>query len=166
MADTKFKNSACFNYESLLEDYIDGALGEAEAEVAAHLRDCTGCSSALDEAARSVRLLRVAEYSAAPAPGFANNVMARIRSSEQERTAERAGFWQPFIAWGWRFAATATLALAVLLTYNAGWIRQAQPSVTSVRPMDGVDIFAPEPARPPANGYEVLVMVADTTHGK
>ncbi len=41
--------------------------------------------------------------------------MARIRM-ETER-AERTGFWQPFVTFAWRFAATAMVALVILLTY-------------------------------------------------
>ena len=167
MTETEYKNSACVKYEPMLEDYIEGELDEAEAKAAAqHLQDCVGCSAAFDQVAGSVRLLRLAERSAAPGPSFANSVMARIRSIERQRTAERALFWQPFIAWGWRFAATATVALAALITYNARWIRSAQPNVAVARSVDDVDMFAPEPARPPANRYEVLVMVAETNHAK
>jgi hypothetical protein len=37
--------------------------------------------------------------------------------------------------------------------------------VPSVRSIEG-NLFAPEPARVPANGDEVLMMVAETSHAK
>jgi anti-sigma factor RsiW len=158
---------ACLQYEALLEDYLEGVLDEPGAEAAErHLRDCTGCSAALNRAAGSVDLLRNAEPSPAPDPAFARNVMARIHAVEQERSAERAVFWQPFVASGWRFAGTAALALGILLTCDIGWSHYARLNVASARSIEGMDLFAPEPARPPANKDEVLMMVAETNHGK
>jgi anti-sigma-K factor RskA len=166
-ADTGLGNAACEKYEALLEDYLNGELSGADARSAAeHWENCAGCRAALQHAAASVRLLRAAEPSADPGPGFARTVMARIRAAENEMVAGRANFWQPFVSFGWRFAATATLALVVLVTYNAGWGRRPQPKGVAVRPTDSIDIFAPEPARAPANGDEVLMMVADNGHGK
>lgn len=165
MADTNVK-MACVKYEPVLEDYLEGVLDEAGAEAARrHLQDCAGCSAALDQATGSVRLLQILEPSQAPDPAFARNVMVRIRSAEQERTAERAVFWQPFVVSGWRFAGTAALALGVLLTCDIGWSHYARLNVAPARSVEGMDLFAPEPARPPANKDEVLMMVAETNHG-
>jgi hypothetical protein len=92
--------------------------------------------------------------------------MARIRAAEEQRTSERAGFWQPFVWLGWRFALTATLALAVLVTYDARWQKHPQPDLASARPIVR-DLFSPDPARTlPASGDETLMMVADTSHAK
>jgi hypothetical protein len=90
--------------------------------------------------------------------------MARIRMAEEERTA-RARFWQPFVSLGWRFAATATLALGILLTYAARWGSGPQPNIAAVRPTEARDLFSPEPARAPASGDEVLIMVAENGYG-
>ena len=165
MTDTNAR-MACLQYEALLEDYLEGVLDEAGAETARkHLRDCAGCNEAFDRASGSVRLLRIAEPAAAPDVAFARNVMARIGLAEQERTAERAGFWQPIVALGWRFAATATLAVGVLVSCDIGWSHYARLNVPSARSIEG-NLFAPEPARAPANGDEVLMMLAETSHGK
>ena len=165
MADTNVK-MACVKYEPVLEDYLEGELDEAGAEAARrHLQDCAGCSAAFEQAAGSVRLLRVAEPTQPPDAAFARNVMVRIRSAEQERTVERAVFWQPFVVSGWRFAGTAALALGVLLTCDIGWSHYARLNMPSARSIEG-NLFAPEPARPPANVDEVLMMVAETGHGK
>jgi anti-sigma-K factor RskA len=165
MPDTNVK-AACAKYEPVLEDYLEGVLDQAEAEAARqHLQVCAGCAAAFEQAAGSVKLLRIAEPSGAPGAAFARTVMARIHSAEQERTAERAGFWQPVVALGWRFAATATLAVGVLLSCDIGWSHYARLNVPSVRSIEG-NLFAPEPARVPATGDEVLMMVAETSHGK
>jgi anti-sigma-K factor RskA len=164
--DANFESAACSKYELLLEDYLNGELSGADVKIAAeHLRDCSNCQESVERAEASVRLLRAAGPAADPGPGFSRIVMARIRTAQDERTAER-GFWQPFVSMAWRFAATATLALGVLVTYDAGWGRHPQPDVTSARLIGMTDIFGPSPANPPANRDEVLMMVADTNHGK
>jgi anti-sigma factor RsiW len=164
-ADTEFGNTSCTRYEALLEDYVDGALTDADAKTAEqHWRNCASCRGALRQAASSVRLLRLAGPSDGPGPAFARTVMARIRAAEQDRSAERAGFWQPLVRLGWRFAATATIVLGVLVSYDAGWGHHLQPKVTTARLIGVSDIFAPDPANPPANRDEVLMMVAETNH--
>jgi len=161
--DWSTTSAACEKYEALLEDYLNGDLSAADAKTAAeHWQNCAGCRAALQHAAASLRLLRVAGPTADPGPGFARVVMARIR----EKSAGGANFWQPFVSFGWRFTATATLALAVFVSYNAGWGHLLQPKVTTARPTESMDLFAPEPARVPANGDEVLMMVADNSHAK
>lgn len=165
--DTEFRSGACESYEALLEDYLNGELSGADAKLAVeHWQGCAGCRSALQHAAASLRVLSAAEPSADPGPQFSRMVMARIRAMDVETAAGRANFWQPFVSFGWRFAATATLALAVFVTYNAGWGHRLQPNVTTARPTESLDPFAPEPARAPTNGDEVLMMVADSSHAK
>jgi putative zinc finger protein len=165
MTDTNTR-TACLQYEALLEDYLEGVLDEARVETAKrHLRDCAGCNEAFERASGGVRLLRIGEPTAAPDLAFARNVMARIGRAEQERTAERAGFWQPIAALGWRFAATATLAVGLLVSCDIGWSHYARLNVPSARSIEG-NLFAPEPARAPANGDEVLMMLAETSYGK
>jgi anti-sigma-K factor RskA len=166
--DTGFEMTACTKYEALLEDYLEGTLGAAESmAVEKHWRNCGSCRVALDQASASVRLLRSAGPPAGPGPAFARTVMARIRAAESDlaRSSDRAGFWQPLVKLGWRFAATATIVLAVLVTYDAGWGRHAPRNAENTRLMGANDIFAPDPANPPASRDEVLMMVADTNHG-
>jgi len=156
---------ACSAYEALLEDYLSGDLNAADAARASnHLKECARCCEAFDAAGASVRLLRVAEATGDPGPGFARNVIARVRA-EQERTTERTSFWQPFVWLGWRFAVTATLALGLLLTYDARWAKRPQPNVAGARLIVVRDIFPLDQVRTPANGDEALLMVADTSHG-
>jgi anti-sigma-K factor RskA len=166
--DAGFETTACTKYEAILEDYLNGALDSVESRAAeAHWRDCAGCRAALDQASASVRLLRFAGSSAGPGPAFARTVMARIRAAESDldRASEPASFWQPLVKFGWRFAATATVLLGVLVTYDAGWGHHSQRNRANARLMGGNDIFAPDPANAPASRDEVLMMVADTNHG-
>jgi anti-sigma factor RsiW len=155
-------HSACRNYEARLEDYLNGELHGADAQpVIGHWQNCPGCRARLEDAALSLRLLRAAEPSSDPGSGFVRGVMARIRTAENEKLALRANFWQPFVSFGWRFAATATLALMAFVSYNVAWSHRAQPRVVAVRPTEGLDLLAPEPARVSATGDDVLMMVMD-----
>jgi len=157
----EYRTSACSEYEALLEDSVSGEIGGADAlRLSEHLKSCTGCRAARENVELSPRLLRMVEASADPGPGFARGVMARIRSDRDVR-AER-GFWQPLISLSWRFAATATLALAVLVAYDTTAHTRQQPmeSPQSVSVNRIPDLFSPDPARVPASRDEVLMMVA------
>jgi anti-sigma factor RsiW len=160
-------SGACPGYEAKLEDYVGGQLSNAEVkQVAEHLKSCGACSAGVDDAAASMRLLRLAESMGEPRPGFARIVVARIRS-EREASREGRGLWQPFISLAWRFAATATLALAVMVTYDvAQHARAAQPNTGSARATEVRDLFTAEADRVPVNRDDVLLMVAEADHGK
>jgi hypothetical protein len=163
--DSEFRLTACRQHEALLEDYLNEELLSSDAKSAVeHWQNCPVCSARLEDARLSMRLLRAAEPSADPGPGFARMVMTRIGAAENETVALRANFWQSFVSFGWRFAASATLALMVLVSYNAGWGHRAQPNRTSARPTEGMDMFAPEPATVPANADDVLMMVGDSDY--
>ena len=163
--DTGARN-ACSEFELLLEDYLSGELSGDEAQrVAAHVGSCAVCSDAWHGAVMSTALLRAAAGSPDPGPAFARTVMARIRAAEEDRRAERGGFWQPFVSFGWRFAVTASLALGLLLTYDAGWARHSQPNTTAARPIVVRDLFLPDPVSAPTTGDETLMMVAESNHG-
>jgi hypothetical protein len=165
-SNAECNHGACEKFEALLEDFLHGSLACAEAKnVAKHLNQCDGCRGAFEDAAASARLLHAAEPTADPGLGFSRMVMARIRTAEQGRVVRAAGFWQPFVPVGWTFAATATLALGVLLTYGAGWAKRPQPNVASTRPTVVHDMFSPEPAGAPANADELQMLATETNHG-
>ncbi len=162
-------NTACSQYEALLEDYLDGSLNSTDAKHAEeHLKSCGACREGLEGARKIARLFHAAAPAEVVVPdaGFSRIVMARIRAAESDMTAERAGFWQSFVALGWRFTATAAFALVILVAYDAGHARRSQPNQLAVRPIQATDfLFASDPAQPPANRDEVLLMVAETHHG-
>jgi hypothetical protein len=166
--DREYKTSACPEYEALLEDSISGEIGGADAvRLSEHLNSCSGCRDAREFVARAPRLLRLAEATADPGPGFSRDVMARIRTDRDVR-AER-GFWQPLVSMGWRFAATATLALAVLVAYDTtSHVEQrAQEAPPALEASSRIpDMFSPDPARVPSTRDEVLMMVAEDEHAK
>jgi hypothetical protein len=162
----EYKSSACGEYEALLEDSISGEIGGADAtRLSEHLKGCAGCRGAREEVAPSPRLLRLVEATAEPGPGFARDVMARIRTDRDVR-AER-GFWQPLVSMGWRFAATATVVLALLVAYDTrSHFQQPAQETASLDAARIPDVFSPDPARVPSTRDEVLMMVAENEHGK
>ena len=168
MADRALSGTACSQFESLLEDYLDSSVNAADAtRVQAHMQECAQCREAFETARMSAQLFRAAApVGMTPDPGFSRTVMARIRMAESEVFAENAGFWQSLVTLGWRFAATAALALIALVAYDAGSARHAQPDQMGIRPIQTSDFFfASDPAQPPANRDDVLIMVAETDHG-
>lgn len=161
-------NQACTGFEAKLEDYLSGRVSGADAkQLTEHLKGCTGCSTALEDARASLRLLHVMDSTPDPGPAFARTSMARIRM-EIVASEEARGFWQPFVALAWRFAATATIALAVMAGYDAVKQHNQLPEATvvSVQQADVRDLFTTDADRVPLNRDEVLVMVAETEHGQ
>ncbi len=167
-ADMALPNTACLQYEALLEDYLHAGLSSTDAKRAEeHLSSCGACREALENARVGLRMFRAAApEQVVPTAGFPRTVMARIRAAESDMTDDRAGFWQSLVTLGWRFAATAALALAVLVAYDAGHARRTQPSTMAIRPIQTTDfLLAAGPAQPPANRDEVLMMVAESNYG-
>jgi len=75
-------------------------------------------------------------------------------------------YWQPFVSFAWRFAATAMLALMILLTYAVRGRGRTREVVGPIGQQSAiVDVFSPDPTRTPANQDEVLIMVAESAHG-
>jgi len=166
--DIALPGTACAQFEALLEDYAESSASPADAKRAEeHMRECAACRGALEMAQMTARIFRAAApEQVTPDPGFSRVVMARIRAAESEISAESAGFWQSLVTLGWRFAATAALALIALVAYDAGSARRAQPNQVTIRPIQSTDfLFASDPAQPPANRDEVLLMVAESGHG-
>ena len=155
---------ACPRYEAALEDQLQGTLRGPEATMLAdHLATCAGCRAALEDAAVSARLLAIAEPAADPGAGFSRIVMARIR--QELLTSESKSIWRPLVAVAWRFAATAAFALVLLVSFDLGrhsqWVAD-QPIMAENR----VPEIAPDRPSLPANRDEVILMMADTSHGK
>jgi hypothetical protein len=69
------------------------------------------------------------------------------------------------VAVAWRFAATAAFALVLLVSFDLGrhsqWVAD-QPIVAENR----VPEIAPERPSLPASRDDVILMMADTSHGK
>jgi anti-sigma-K factor RskA len=161
----RFDGSECGGYESLIEDYLSGELVGSEARnTLEHLKVCAACRALLAEARGSVVLLRAEDPTPDPGHAFARNVMARI-NSDLRKVSEVAGLWQPFVTVAWRFAASATLALGLLLAYAAtsSTTPTAQPASSEIAQADFHELF-PEPAAPPSSPDEILMMVAETGH--
>lgn len=163
-SNSEYRTTACSQYEAALEDHVQGELGGHEAaELADHLKTCSGCRAALDEAVLSARLLRVAEPAADPGPGFGHMVMARIRA--ELRVHEGRSIWQPFVSLAWRFAATATVALVMLVSIDVVRHNQWQED-QSLMATNKLPELVPDQSSVPANSDEVLLLMAETNHGK
>jgi anti-sigma factor RsiW len=162
----EYKSSACPDYEALLEDSISGEIGGADAlRLSEHLKTCAACLEARQHVALTPRLLHLAEATAEPGPGFSRDVMARIRTDRDVRSEK--GFWQPLVSMGWRFAATATLALALLMAYDATYhVEKSAQQAPTLEAARIPDMFTPDPARVPSSRDEVLMMVAEDEHAK
>jgi hypothetical protein len=156
--------AACTRYEAALEDHFQGALRGPEAvTLAEHLQSCAGCRAALEDAAAGARLLAIAEASPDPGAGFSRMVMARIR--EELQSSEGKSIWRPFVSVGWRFAATASFALVLLVSFELGRHSQWQSDQSIVAENRLPEIGVERPALP-TNRDEVILMMADTSHGK
>lgn len=154
---------ACAEYEALLEDHLTGSLGGPDAQkLSEHLKGCDGCRKALDHVAGSISLLRVAEATPDPGPGFARLVMARIRTEREEHVR---GVWRQIIPFAMRLAATAALVFVGLITYDFSSRNQVPTQVAQLRATEARDLF-PDPGMAPENRDEVLMMVAEQNHGK
>lgn len=156
--------AACPRYEAALEDHLQGVLrGPDAVMLAEHLQSCAGCRAALEDAAVSARLLAIAEPAPDPGAGFSRIVMARIRQELQ--TNEGKSIWRPVVSVAWRFAATAAFALLMLVSFDLGRQSQLQ-SDQSIIAENRVPEIAPDRPSLPANRDEVILMMADTSHGK
>jgi anti-sigma-K factor RskA len=164
-------SDACLKFEPVLEDFLEGQLNASDVkDLRTHLAECDGCRGALADAEESLPLLRLAQPVEAPGPQFSRVVMARIRANEMAQTEERASFWRPFVALAWRFAATAAVALILLVTYDVVGNTNIQSGVTSVNQTevnqpDTPSIFTPESVASPATRDDTLLMVAETNYG-
>jgi hypothetical protein len=155
---------ACPRYEAALEDHLQGILrGPEAAALTEHLQTCAGCRAALEDAAVSARLLAIAEPSPDPGAGFSRVVMARIRQELQ--TSEGKSIWRPVVLVAWRFAASAAFALVLLVSFELGRHSQWQTDQAIVAENRMPEIVPDQPNLP-ANRDEVLLIMADTSHGK
>ncbi len=159
-----YRSVACQEYEAALEDHLNGDLGGPEAAaLSEHLKTCPGCRAALDEAVLSARLLRIAEPAGDPGPGFSHLVMARIRA--ELHLNEGKSIWQSFVSVAWRFAATAAFALVLLVTFDVSRHNQLQQD-QSLLATNTLPELVPDHSSVPASSDDVLLMMAETNHGK
>jgi predicted anti-sigma-YlaC factor YlaD len=157
-------STACREFEASLEDHLEGELGGPEAaKLSEHLKTCARCRAALDLASLSTRLLSAGDPTADPGPGFARLVMARIRS-EQQLAGEKS-IWLPFVSVAWRFAAAASLAVIALITYSTTLHQVPQQNIARMRGMQSRDLVT-DAGSPPESRDDIVMMMAETNHGK
>jgi anti-sigma factor RsiW len=161
-----YRTSACSEYETALEDYVNGEFADAETvKLTEHLKACTGCSNALAEAQVSARLLRAAEPTADPGAGFSRVVMARIRSEVENR--EEKSIWRPFVSLAWKLSATAAVALVMLVTFDARSHERLrnQDELAVIAANETPELLSDE-GRQPSNRDEVLILMAEGGNAK
>lgn len=161
--EAEYHGTACSQHEALLEDLVNGDLGGPEAaSLTAHLKGCAGCRAAFENAAAGTRVLRLAEPTPDPGPAFAHQVIARIRT---QAAVESKSIWTPFVSMAWKFAATAAMGLAVLVTFNVRQGSYSPDDVTITSPSESHDLLSVDPANP-RNADDVLILMAESDHGQ
>ena len=159
-------STACPQYEPLLEEYIEGQIGERDRSIIlSHLIDCGNCREALDAASGSQNLFRAAEPTIAPVPQFSRLVMAHVSAHEAASAEQKASFWRPVVALGWRFAATAAVVLVLLLTYDVVGKQQSANGVAVAGQTEVPGIFTPDPVATPSTRDDILALVAESYSG-
>jgi anti-sigma factor RsiW len=157
---------ACTEFEVQLEDFVSNELSPAQHDrIAAHLRECSACSDAVEFATVSRQVLQhSSEEVADPGPFFTRRVMASVRA-EEERAPGGGGFWKFLEVLSLRAAWSAAAALALLLTYGAVSGIPVRPPVAEIRAADSVGLF-PDPGNQAINSDDVLTYVGEANHGK
>ena len=107
--------------------------------------------------------VEVAEPAADPGPGFARITMARIRQAESERADEKS-IWSPFVSLAWKFAATAGVALALVLTFDISQHRASMDG-TYLSPSDDTGLFS-DVNYSSNDRDDFLISTTDGNHGK
>jgi anti-sigma factor RsiW len=157
---------ACGEYETLLEDLLNGELDPGvESRLTAHLASCGACRESLADARAGAQLLHLG-HEATPDPGrvFTTRVMAAIRA-EEERRAAAGSFWRPLESLAWRFSFSAALVVALLVGYDILGPVTQQTEVSSTQQSEVREIF-PEPAQQPASRDDVLLTIAERNNGR
>jgi hypothetical protein len=151
--------------EEYLSDYLMGGLEhiDPESDLAAHLRDCTACREAFDEASLASTIVRRACEPAAEVSGaFVTRVMAGIREEDARRMAAGA-IWRPIELLASRFALAASVLLLAASVYLVEFAPPFEvPATTSQTEVVGL---MPEPPAQPSNQDEVLMTLVEMENG-
>jgi anti-sigma factor RsiW len=163
MNELRDMHAGCKEYESLLEDHLEGCLNPvSQARVTAHLAACPGCREALADAQAGMQLIRVGhEPTADPGDFFAGRVMAAIREELQVRAGS---FWRPLETLAWRFSLSAAFALVLLAGYEAIAPGHLQTAL-SMRQSEVRELF-PDAVQQPTGRDDVLMALAEKNHAK
>ena len=163
--DNKRVNSACPEYEVLLEDFLEGRIEAGAADrVGKHLEDCQACRDSLRAAAQSTILIEgIGESAAEPSLGFARRTMTAIQGLEK-RFAEEKRFWRPLAVLAWRVAMAGMLSVLLLGAYAALPSFLPRQAIV-VSQMTQQDIFL-DPVQQPVDRDEALLMVTERNHEK
>jgi len=151
----------CRNYRARLEEYIirAGLRPATDRQLDEHLRGCTKCRLALDDALLASELMR---HAWAPVIELSDNFAARVMASIREEVSRRArpeAIWRPLELLGSKFALGAAAALLLLSVYLAEFAPSYNPP-TVASPAE-VGSIMPEAPAPPSNPEEVLISLME-----
>lgn len=112
----------CEEFAALLDLYVDGELsGEEAARVRAHLERCPGCQSYVDEALAIRAAFPEAEGTVVP-EGFAEGVMAAVRTLENAKTSKTGPAGRRTVYWK-KVLLPLAACFAIVLAVRHGPIR-------------------------------------------
>jgi hypothetical protein len=152
----------CRKYEARLEDYLQGA---PDSELDEHLRQCAGCSAALDNSRLAGDLIREAyEPAGEPHPAFLAGVLAKIRE-QKLREESPVAFWSPLEFLASRLSMTAAVLLLALSAYLVGFAPRSAPAEPAHSRTELSASDFPQPPSDPGNDEEVLVSLAERHYG-
>jgi anti-sigma factor RsiW len=137
----------CHEYESDLDDFVDGALpAERVAVVEAHLATCASCRALVTDL-RTLHAVAANLERRTPPPHVWTNIAAAIHAD-----SGRASWWQSFNPFGgWRPALAGAVMLALLTT--ASWYSWREASAIH-GPDTSTATSAPVDAATPTSGLE------------
>jgi hypothetical protein len=151
---------SCWRYRVELEECVSSNRRRPElgSPLAAHVRGCTDCSQALDDAVLASQLLRDADEPAVDSSNqFSMRVMASIREEMSRRAAPEV-IWRPLEILASRFAVAAAALLLMLSLYLAEFAPPFRPAPSASQAEVGA--IMPEPPAQPSSPDEVLVSLA------
>ena len=100
-----------------------------------------------------------------PIPAPASAIWSWLASAPNLAPCEGKSVWQSFVSVAWRFAATAAFALVLLVTFDVSRHNQFQQD-QSLLATNTLPELVPDHSAVPANADDVLLMMAETNHGK
>ena len=158
---SKWTKIGCWRYREALEERVSSRRlrPDAGSQLESHLRGCSECREALDDALLASVLLRDAD---APVIEPSNQFPMRVMASICEELSRRASpelIWRPLEVLASRFAVGAAAVLLMFSFYLVEFAPPFHPAPTTAQ----VEVSAPvmpEPPAQPSNPDEVLVSLA------
>lgn len=146
----------CEEYQSLLEEYLDGELNDGVAEtVSKHIGGCQDCAGVAANLRAEQQLYATYEPAIELAPHLWAGIEARIGERDVLRGEGRLSWLRSVFATSFtvpRFSGWATAALVILaIGATAMFMKYLQPQPKSAAPAKGIAVTEVKPALPPVD---------------